>query len=1071
MRWADAANWSNDLLPTAADDVVIDLPGVAATVLIDAWTEVKINSLTCRESLQIGTSPVTGGSIELQADSVIDGDFTVIGSASRRGVGTLVLNGHLNWSGGGSLANKGTTILRGGGTFHLGGLQLGTGHHLILDSDVTLSSPAHNGGFQAGLFDETRPVMVKVTSGHTLMLSGPTHTTEFVSSFAAKPQLVIDAGATLRCINASVAPSQIDFATIVNGQIDIVQGTLYLEGGGSIANSVNIPADAALRIGDVYTFGGPANPINFTGAGTLELFSGFQTINSGVQISSKLWINSNVIFNADITLPATRLTGTMAGAATVVIDGAFELGGSLGTSVNNPTTFGGTTIVRGPTVVGKPGFNGTAGAIGEGRTVRFEADVTFLAQGNGQFGGLTVSRSSGLAPPARIEFADGITVTFNESQILQDTEAVQASIVTFGPNTLLRTVGEGMVDLNWRTIIQGQVEVAPGSILRFSRGGSAIDRPIMIPASATLSLGESFDLGSAAGLQMHGDIEYYSGAYTPRGSWSAATKVSIRSATLTVDQPWTWASLTMLTSGATLTGSADLTLSAFTWNGGAMSGTGRTTVTGVTLIAPKSTGLQLEQSRLLVLKGNASLTPAGGFDRITLRNSSVLEIGTGASFTLNGDANIAMAVAGSPLPTLRNRGKLIKSAGTSQAEIGAYLDNQGEIEVLGGRLRIRRNLVAAQPTGIFRTSGSGSNFEFLEAISDFNAQLQIGTGGSVIGFSTLKRNGGSIALGAGVSLNVTPAGGVLRQEGTLHADAGAFFNITGSVASGGASGARFSTAIVSAVSFGRILISGALDLTDLQSRVTLVTQIEDEFAPMLSDRFTVITAAEGVVGAVDDFAPVWSTGSGQRLMHVRPSATTLAIGVASSASPPTVIAQDMEDEMREAVLVSFDQDVTAFLAADDLRILRVDAEGTVDVTPSGLALAYDPTSQRAVWTLTNRLPNGRYRAVLAAEDVRNGFGDALASGMSLDFPILRGDVNRDGIVGFDDLLIVAQQYGQGGLGRSAGNVDFSADGKVDFNDLLLLAQNYGASAGQSLGLATGSLRTAKRSTRSAELLI
>ena len=53
---------------------------------------------------------------------------------------------------------------------------------------------------------------------------------------------------------------------------------------------------------------------------------------------------------------------------------------------------------------------------------------------------------------------------------------------------------------------------------------------------------------------------------------------------------------------------------------------------------------------------------------------------------------------------------------------------------------------------------------------------------------------------------------------------------------------------------------------------------------------------------------------------------------------------------------------------------------------------------------------------------------------------LIGDANGDGAVNFQDLLILAQHYGQpGGLADG----DFNGDGTVGFDDLLLLAQHYG----------------------------
>lgn len=56
---------------------------------------------------------------------------------------------------------------------------------------------------------------------------------------------------------------------------------------------------------------------------------------------------------------------------------------------------------------------------------------------------------------------------------------------------------------------------------------------------------------------------------------------------------------------------------------------------------------------------------------------------------------------------------------------------------------------------------------------------------------------------------------------------------------------------------------------------------------------------------------------------------------------------------------------------------------------------------------------------------------------------LTGDTDLDGIVDFDDLLTLAQNYGQNVRGYRVG--DFDHNGQVDFDDLLGLAQRYGMS--------------------------
>lgn len=68
----------------------------------------------------------------------------------------------------------------------------------------------------------------------------------------------------------------------------------------------------------------------------------------------------------------------------------------------------------------------------------------------------------------------------------------------------------------------------------------------------------------------------------------------------------------------------------------------------------------------------------------------------------------------------------------------------------------------------------------------------------------------------------------------------------------------------------------------------------------------------------------------------------------------------------------------------------------------------------------------------------NGTVDIGAYESGSAFP---GDVNRDGTVGFVDLLTLAQNYGKTNASWAQG--DFNGDGSVGFDDLLILAQNYG----------------------------
>ncbi len=106
---------------------------------------------------------------------------------------------------------------------------------------------------------------------------------------------------------------------------------------------------------------------------------------------------------------------------------------------------------------------------------------------------------------------------------------------------------------------------------------------------------------------------------------------------------------------------------------------------------------------------------------------------------------------------------------------------------------------------------------------------------------------------------------------------------------------------------------------------------------------------------------------------------------------------------------------------------------------------YRATSPGGIWDFKNR---GTYTVSTVAnqiKDASNNFAAVATIGtFAVTIPI-PGDADRNGRVEFDDLLIVAQNYGQTGKTFSEGNFNDDEAGNVGFDDLLLLAQNYGLS--------------------------
>lgn len=153
----------------------------------------------------------------------------------------------------------------------------------------------------------------------------------------------------------------------------------------------------------------------------------------------------------------------------------------------------------------------------------------------------------------------------------------------------------------------------------------------------------------------------------------------------------------------------------------------------------------------------------------------------------------------------------------------------------------------------------------------------------------------------------------------------------------------------------------------------------------------------------------------------------------------------------------FNRDVSASLSTSDLTIERVGG-GTISAT--GVMF----TGTDALFSLPTNLPDGDYVATIRKEDVVDSSGIPLSADATLSFFSLAGDVNHDRSVNFDDLLTIAQNYGQTGQTFSGGNVNYDAGGNVDFDDLLLLAQRYGTS------LLTSSLAARSEARDDEELL-
>ena len=162
--------------------------------------------------------------------------------------------------------------------------------------------------------------------------------------------------------------------------------------------------------------------------------------------------------------------------------------------------------------------------------------------------------------------------------------------------------------------------------------------------------------------------------------------------------------------------------------------------------------------------------------------------------------------------------------------------------------------------------------------------------------------------------------------------------------------------------------------------------------------------------------------------------------------PPHVIGQPTLNlsPTGDTLVCQFDQGVSA-VNRSALRLHNVDTG--VDIAPR--AVTYDPNQLIATFALPTPLPGGTYVATLLSSAVSSGSRhldgnapqpDTGPNDFTYQFSVPVGDLNDDGIVNFNDLQILAMNFGKPG---TLAKGDLNGDGKVDFADLVLLARNYG----------------------------
>lgn len=167
-----------------------------------------------------------------------------------------------------------------------------------------------------------------------------------------------------------------------------------------------------------------------------------------------------------------------------------------------------------------------------------------------------------------------------------------------------------------------------------------------------------------------------------------------------------------------------------------------------------------------------------------------------------------------------------------------------------------------------------------------------------------------------------------------------------------------------------------------------------------------------------------------------------------STVPPTISSSIFEFETSQKIKIVFDRQTDLPISALTLQNLT---SGQF-ITLSQSNLSYDNQTNTATIALNAPIASGHYILTLDADQVKDLYGNLLdgnadhtpGDDATITFKFLNADFNNSGTVGFEDLLNVAQHYGQN-VGASFSLGDANYDGQINFDDLLMVAQSYGAS--------------------------
>jgi RHS repeat-associated protein len=693
-NWGTPGNWSPPQVPGSGDDVLIAENGVNSTFTVTLNVAATVNSLTLGGGSGTQTLSLTSPTLTLNAASSVSANGVLTQTAGTiTGAGSLAIDGAYNWSGG-VMTGTGTTTVNGP-------LNLtGTGEKQVTSSRVLTSTGTAQ--WTGGVLRLLNTSAVINNGVWEAKADAPIAGSQTIGTFT-------NTGTFRKTSTSGTTTVSVPFAN--NGTVEVQTGTLNFNGGGFSTGGFLFTAPTTLQ------FGGSTFNLNagttFAGLGTVLLSGGTVNVNDAVSLPAETGF--------------TMTGGFLAGAGTLTVEGACswpggEMTGTGVTTINGPLSLTGTSEKR-------------------------------LSQSRVLNNGGTAMWSGGLVRLLNTSVINNLGTwdgTIDGSIIGSLTAGTFVNSGTF-----VKSAGSGTTNVDIPFTNSGIVDVQSGTVGFTGGGGSTGGFRNSAPTAALQFGGGTFNVNTGTTFEGPGSLMVTGGTLNINNTIAVPSpgEVLVSGGTVNVNAAIASPPATTFTmTGGTLGGTSALTIDGdCNWSGGAMTGTGTTTVNGP--LSLTGTGeKQVTSSRVLISTGTAQWT--GGVLRL-LNTSAVINNGV---WEAKADAPIA---GSQTIGTFTNTGTFRKTTTSGTTTVSVPFANNGTVEVQTGTLNFNG--------GGFSTGGflfaAPTTLQF--GGSTFN--LNLGT--SFAGLGTVLLSGGTVNVNDAISLpaetGFTMTGGFLAGAGTL----------------------------------------------------------------------------------------------------------------------------------------------------------------------------------------------------------------------------------------------------------------------------------------------------------------